>query len=116
MLKQLTDFLPSVLLPVLKVLLCALAGYLGLKARALYTRYINSREKEAVARIVVQATEQLCLDLHGKDKLNAALDRMSTLLAARGIRVSAEEATLLIEAAVAEFNRAFDRTPVESAA
>ena len=93
----LSNALKSVLLPLLEALLCALLGYLGIKAR---------REKEAIARIAVQATEQLCRELHGKEKLNAALARMSELMAARGIPFEEEEATLLLEAAVAEFNRA----------
>ena len=102
----LSNALKSVLLPLLEALLCALLGYLGIKARRVYERFSNDREKEAVARIAVQATEQLCRELHGKEKLNAALARMSELMAARGIPFEEEEATLLLEAAVAEFNRA----------
>ena len=97
--------LKSVLLPLLEAILCALLGYLGVKARDIYERFSNDREKEAVARIVVQATEQVCRELHGKEKLEAALARMSELLAARGIPFEVEEATNLLEAAVAEFNR-----------
>lgn len=101
----LTSTLKSVLLPTLEALLCAFLGYLGIKLRGVYVRVVNSREKEAVARIAVQATEQICRELHGKEKLDAALAHMSELLAARGIPFEATEATVLIEAAVAEFNR-----------
>lgn len=102
----LTQTLKSVLLPLAEALLCALLGYLGIRIRGIYVRFINGREKEAVARIAVQATEQICRELHGKEKLDAALAHMSELLAARGIPFEATEATVLIEAAVAEFNRA----------
>ncbi len=114
---NLKDILPELLLPVAELLLCTLFGYLGIKLRALYVRTVNNREKEAVARTVVGAVEQLCRDLHGKDKLNAALDRMIALLSARSISVTVEEATLLLESAVAEFNRAFadSAVPTESA-
>ena len=101
----LTSTLKSVLLPTLEALLCALLGYLGIRARRIYERFSNDREKEAVARIAVQATEQICRELHGKEKMDAALAYMSELLTARGVPFEAEEATVLIEAAVAEFNR-----------
>ena len=72
----LTKSLERLLLPVLEALLCAVFGYIGIKARGLYVKYVNNREKEAVARIAVQATEQICRELHGEDKLSAALERM----------------------------------------
>ncbi len=104
------EFVSNLILPLLEALLCALFGYLGIKLRAVYVRFTDSREKEAAARTVVGAVEQLYQDLHGEDKLNAALEHLSALLAERGITVSAKEASLLIEAAVAEFNRGFKST------
>ena len=86
----LTQTLKSVLLPLAEALLCALLGYLGIRIRGIYVRFINGREKEAVARIAVQATEQICRELHGKEKLDAALAHMSELLTARGIPFEAK--------------------------
>ncbi len=97
-----------ILLPLIEILLCALFGYLGVKARA-WCRLTATREKEAIARVVVAAVEQIYRDLHGEDKRNATLAHVTQLLRERGIAISAEEATLLIEAAVAEFNRAFSK-------
>ena len=114
----LTQTLKSVLLPLAEALLCALLGYLGIRIRGIYVRFINGREKEAVARIAVQATEQICRELHGKEKMDAALAYMSELLTARGIPFEATEATVLVEAAVAEFNRALrgERSPASDPA
>ncbi len=101
--------LPDPFLPLIKILLCALLGYLGLRARAWLARRIGdseNREKEAAAYTAVRATEQLCRNLHGTEKLDSALACMNELLAARGISVAADEATWLLEAAVADLNRA----------
>ena len=102
--EELMHTVKNAFLPVAEALLCALAGYLGIRIRGICVRFFNDREKEATARIAVQATEQICRELHGEEKLNAALARMSELLTARGVPFEAEEAKLLLESAVAEFN------------
>lgn len=108
--EELMHTVKNAFLPVAEALLCALAGYLGIRIRGICVRFFNDREKEAAARIAVQATEQICRELHGEEKLNAALARMSELLTARGVPFEAEEAKLLLESAVAEFNSAL-RSP-----
>lgn len=95
---------------ILYAVLTALAGYLGVIAKQLYTRYINDKTKQAVAKTVVQAVEQIYTDLHGEEKLNKALAAASEMLANKGITVTDLELRMLIEAALAEFNDAFNRT------
>lgn len=90
--------------------LTAIAGYLGIVAKNLFTKYVNDKTKEAVAKTAVKFVEQVYKDLHGEDKLNAALDAASEMLAEKGITVSQLEMRVLIEAAVAEFNEAFKKT------
>lgn len=90
--------------------LTAIAGYLGIVAKNLFTKYINDKTKEAVAKTAVKFVEQVYKDLHGEDKLNAALNAASEMLAEKGITVSQLEMRVLIEAAVAEFNEAFKKT------
>lgn len=89
--------------------LTAIAGYLGIVAKNLFTKYINDKTKEAVAKTAVKFVEQVYKDLHGEDKLNAALNAASEMLAEKGITVSQLEMRVLIEAAVAEFNEAFKK-------
>ena len=88
-------------------LLLALAGTAALIARNLALRYLDTDTKRALARTVAQFTEQVCRDLHGAEKLAAALTTLSELLAEKGISASEKELTVLIEAAVAEFNGVF---------
>lgn len=50
--------------------------------------------------------------IHGADKLSKALEVAEALLKKKGIDFDAEEMQILIEAAVAEFNKTFKSTPL----
>lgn len=90
------------------IVVTAVFGYLGVQVKALVDKYLNDKTKRDVARTVVQAVEQIYKDLHGEDKLNKALESASEMLAAKGITITDLEIKMLIEAAVAEFNKAFE--------
>ena len=94
---------------ILYAVLTALSGYIGIVAKRLYTKYVNDKTKQAVAKTVVQAVEQIYKDLHGEEKLNKALEAASEMLAEKGITITDLEMRMLIEAALAEFNRAFEK-------
>ena len=104
-----TNFISEYGTQILYMILTAIFGYLGIQAKALADKYINTKVKKEVARTVVQAVEQLYKDLHGEEKLNKALESASVMLAEKGITVSELELKMLIEAAVAEFNKAFEK-------
>lgn len=82
----------------------AIAGYLGIVAKSLITKYLDDKTKKDVARTVVKAVEQIYKDLHGDEKLDKALRSASEILATKGITVTDLELRLLLEAAVNEFN------------
>lgn len=94
---------------IIGTLLVAIAGALGLLAKNLATKYLNDKTKQAVAKIVVSAVEQVYKDLHGEEKLNQALSMFSDLLAEKGIKISELEMRVLLESAVGEFNDAFNK-------
>ena len=96
---------------ILYAILTAIGGYLGIWAKKLYTKYVNDKTKQAVAKTVVQAVEQLYKDLRGEEKLEKALEAAADMLAERGITVTDLELRILIEAAVGEFNKAFEKNP-----
>lgn len=96
---------------ILYAILTAIGGYLGIWAKKLYTKYVNDKTKQAVAKTVVQAVEQLYKDLRGEEKLEKALEAAADMLAERGITVTDLELRILIEAAVGEFNKAFEKDP-----
>ena len=85
-------------------------AYLGVKAKALADKYLNDKTKKDVAKTVVQAVEQVYKDLHGDEKLTKALESASEMLAEKGIMVTELEMRMLIEAAVSEFNKAFENS------
>ena len=99
---------------ILYAVLTALAGYIGIFAKKLYTKYVNDKTKQAVAKTVVQAVEQIYKDLHGEEKLNKALEVASEMLAEKGITITDLEMRMLIEAALAEFNKAFEQGNTDS--
>jgi LL-H family phage holin len=95
---------------ILYAVLVAVFGYLGVQAKILADKYINDKIKKDVAKTVVKAVEQIYKDLHGEEKLNKALESASEMLATKGITITDLEIKMLIEAAVAEFNKAFEKT------
>lgn len=99
---------------ILYTILTAIAGYLGIVAKNLYTKYVNDKTKQSVARTVVQGVEQIYKDLHGDEKLEKALESAYEMLAEKGITVTHLELRMLIEAAVAEFNDAFNKEIIPS--
>ena len=97
---------------ILYTIVTAIAGYIGIAIKNLVTKYINDKTKREVAKTAVQFVEQVYKDLHGEEKLNAALSAASEMLAEKGINVSDLEMRVLLEAAVGEFNKAFNSTEV----
>lgn len=88
----------------------AVFGMIGIVIKNVLKKYLNSKEKQDVARSVVLFAEQCFKHLHGDEKLHAALNRASVILAEKGIKFSVTEMETLIEAAVAEFNEAFKKS------
>lgn len=104
------EFIDTYGMELLYALITAVAGWLAVVAKNLATKYINDQTKKAVAKTAVQAVEQIYKDLHGDEKLDAALSAASDMLLEKGITVSDLELRMLIEAAVGEFNDAFNKT------
>ena len=107
------EFINEYGLQILYMIITAIAGYLGIVLKNLVTKYLNDKTKLAVAKTAVQFVEQVYKDLHGEEKLMQALTAASEMLAEKGITVTELEMRVLIEAAVAEFNKAFEKTAAE---
>lgn len=94
---------------ILYTVLTAIFGYLGIVAKKYFDKWFATKEKKEIAKEVVQFTEQVYKTLHGEEKLNMAIEAMSQMLAEKGINITELEMKVLIEAAVAEFNKAFEQ-------
>lgn len=88
----------------------AIAGYVATFVKKIVAEYFQDKTKRDLAKTVVQFVEQVYKDLHGDEKLNTALAAFSEMLADKGITISDLEMRMLLEAAVAEFNNAFQKT------
>ncbi len=107
---MLAEFINEYGTTILYAVITAIGGYIGIVVKNLYTKYVNDKTKRDVAKIVVQYVEQVYKDLHGDEKLNEALKAASEMLFEKGITITELELRVLIEAAVGEFNNAFNRT------
>ena len=94
---------------ILGAIITAIAGYIGVVLKNLYTKYINDKTKQSVVKTCVQAIEQLYKDLHGEEKLNKVIDSATDMLAEKGISITDLELRMLIESAVGEFNDNFNK-------
>lgn len=94
---------------ILGTLLLALAGIFGMVAKNLAAKYLDTDTKRTLAKVVVQFVEQAYKDLHGEEKLNAALAVFADMLREKNIYTTELEMKVLIEAAVAEFNEVFKK-------
>ena len=106
-----TQFINEYGTTILYTILTALAGYIGIWVKSLYTKYINDKTKQDVVKTCVSAVEQLYKDLHGEEKYNKVVESVSEMLMEKGITITDLELKMLIEAAVGEFNEVFNSTP-----
>lgn len=104
-----TEFINTYGTQILYAIITAIAGYVGIVVKNLFTKYINDKTKKSVAKSAVQFVEQVYKDLHGEEKLAEALVAASEMLAEKGITITDLELRVLVEAAVAEFNKAFEK-------
>lgn len=107
------EFINTYGMQLMYAIITAIAGYIGIVVKNLITKYLNDKTKKEVAKNAVQFVEQVCKNLHGEEKLNEALVAASEMLVEKGISITELELRVLIEAAVAEFNKAFEKNVAE---
>lgn len=84
-------------------------GAVALFIKKIATKALNSDIKQSLAKTAVQAVEQMYKDIHGEEKLNKAMEHLAETLKEYNIEISTSEMKLLLEAAVGEFNRVFQK-------
>lgn len=103
------EFINQYGVEIINAVLTAIAGYLAIVLKRVYTKYVNDQTKETVAKMVVQGVEQIYKNLGGEEKLEKALTAASEMLIEKGITVTDLELRMLIESAVGEFNDNFNK-------
>ena len=107
------EFINQYGMQLLYAIITAIAGYIGIALKHIVKKYMDDKTKLAVAKTAVQYVEQVFKDLHGEEKLFQALEAASQMLVEKGITVTDLELRVLIEAAVAEFSAAFEKSKGE---
>lgn len=100
----LNEIMPS-LLSFVGTVVAVLFGYLGVKVKQLYNKYVDTQVEKDVVDSTVKYVEQIYTDIHGEDKLNEALKQASSILQEKGIQVSQDQLKTLIESAVYGMNQ-----------
>ena len=100
---------------IIGVVMLAFFGFLGLQAKNLYRKYVNTEVKQAVCRTAVRFVEQVYKDIHGPEKLRASMAKASEILEGYGITISESELVAMLEAAVNEFNNSFHLSAISEA-
>jgi LL-H family phage holin len=103
------EFINTYGVTILYTVLTAIAGYLGVTIKQLYKKWVNTKVKQDIARDCVKFVEQVYKNMHGQEKLDQAILAASEMLAEQGITVTELELRVLIESALAEFNKAFEK-------
>ena len=85
---------------VLGTIATAFVGWIGNK----YAKLANTKIKKNVIADTVKYVEQVYLDIHGDEKLTVAKEMVIKLLKEKGISMSNDELTVLIESTVNEMN------------
>lgn len=94
----------GILVPALATAIAGWFAYLGNKLKNAYQEKVNNETAQAVVKDVVQFVEQVYTDLHGKEKLQKAIEQVSTILQNKGIKITETEIMMLIESAVYGLN------------
>jgi CII-binding regulator of phage lambda lysogenization HflD len=103
------DQIINILLGLIGTALTGLFTYIGIVIKNAYTKYINDKTKKDVVATVVQAVEQIYKDLKGEEKLEKGLEYLEEMLNEKGISCTDLELRMLLEGAVGEFNKVFEK-------
>ena len=75
-----TQFISEYGTTILYAILTAIAGALGMWIKKVYTEVVNTKTKERIVKVCVQAVEQLYKDLHGEEKYNKVVESVVQML------------------------------------
>ena len=94
---------------ILTTVITAIAGWLAVVIKKLVTKYLNDKTKQDIAKIVVSGIEQCYKTLDGPAKLEKAIEAATEMLNEKGIKVTEVELRMLLESALGEFNKVFEK-------
>lgn len=105
--QEFVDALLQALYPILLAVITAAAGALSQRLFAYLSAHFSEQQLSLgreIASHAVEFVEQVFKDVHGPEKLNAALRQAKEFGAKYGVRYTDEQWKALIEAALHDFN------------
>lgn len=105
----------SIILPAAATLLATWFAVLGNKMKNAYNEKVNTETKKEVICTTVEYVQQLYKTLNGDEKLEKAIERATTILNEKGIKVSDTELRTLIESAVYGLKQGMSDKQIEEA-
>ena len=103
------EFINEYGMELLTTVITALAGWLAIVIKNLATKYLNDKTKQNIAKIVVEGIEQCYKALDGPAKLEKAIEAATEMLNEKNIKVTEVELRMLLESALGEFNKVFEK-------
>lgn len=103
------QFINTYGMEILTTVITAIAGWLAVVIKKLATKYLNDKTKQDIAKIVVSGIEQCYKTLDGPAKLEKAIEAATEMLNEKGIKVTEVELRMLLESALGEFNKVFEK-------
>ena len=104
----LNELFGTYLIPAVVTVVGAIASWVGVQLKKLYTEKVNTKEKQEVVESTVTYIQQVYWDLKGEEKLEKAVETASDWLTSKGINVSDSELRVLIESAVYNMKKGFE--------
>lgn len=77
--------------------------------QGIYDKKVTDETKIRLAKITVEAIEQLYKEFNGEEKLEVAIEQLDALFNKKGIDIDEVEVRLLIESQVAELKNIFTK-------
>lgn len=104
-----TQFINEYGMEILTTAITAIAGWLAIVIKNLVTKFLNDKTKQEIAKIVVSGIEQCYQALDGPSKLEKAIEAATEMLNEKNIKVTEVELRMLLESALSEFNKVFEK-------
>lgn len=101
------EFMQEYGMELIGAILTAVVGFLGIAAKRMAQRWLDTKEKKEVAKMVVEYAQQVYWTLGGAERLKIALNAARDMLADRGIDYSEAEMRVMIESVLAQYKGVF---------
>lgn len=94
----------NALVPVIITALTGILSYIGVAIKNKIVEKADTEIKKALVETTVKYVEQVFKDIHGKEKLDMALQKAEELFKEKGIQIGHTELEMMIEEVVHNIN------------